>query len=63
VPSQKNGESSFRREFSGQSGGTALERELSRARAEGRWEDADRIASEIEARSKVIDFAARRLRK
>lgn len=37
-----------------------LERELRRARAEGRWQDADAIASEIEARAKVTPIEAAR---
>jgi hypothetical protein len=35
-----------------------LERELRRARAERRWEDADELAREIEARGgKVVSFS------
>ena len=37
-----------------------LERELARARADGRWDDADKIARAIESRAVVIDLAARR---
>jgi hypothetical protein len=39
--------------------GGALERELTRARADGRWEDADRIQQVIDE-AVVIDLAARR---
>lgn len=34
----------------------ALQRELARARAEGRWADADAVARDLEAKAGVVDL-------